>query len=478
MMSGNLCYTVYYNYTTYRQMSGLILVMGLRGTHAVHSRLLFPLLLTLLFCVSALVRSDMPTPPSEPQDSLRHSFDTILRRVAAIRHLEAVRPIKRAVRNRSQIRDQLRALLDAELPSDAWERERQAMHAWGVLPADFPLRTFVLDLLTEQAAGYYDPGHETFFIANWLPLELQRPIIAHELVHALQDQHYDLQRHFSPLQEHADLTLARQALLEGDAMAVMFAYMLQPLGMRLEQMPELESLLQTESTWLGGQFQVFEGAPAILKQQLLFPYIYGLRFVKTALSRHGWDALRDLYAHPPTSTEQVLHPEKYFTKTPDRPQPIALRLPERLQDAWRKRKRDVLGEFLLSVVLRQFLPEPEAKQSAAGWRGDRYELFVHQASERLALVCLTAWDNPAEAEEFFHSYAKLLQLKYAGWKLVSRQQPTDLLWQHGAFRVMLRRRAHMVQIIEQVPATLLPQLRHRLDEITDRETSRQDAEPW
>jgi hypothetical protein len=455
-------------------MSELILSLGPRGIHAVHSRPVLSLLLVLLLGVSVRARAGVPTPPSASHDVLLYSFDTILRRVAALRQLEPVRPIKRAVRNRAQIHARLRALLDTELSPDAWERERQAMHAWGLLPADFPLRTFVLDLLTEQAAGYYDPEHETFFIADWLPAELQKPIMAHELVHALQDQHYDLQRHFAPLQEHADLTLARQALLEGDAMAVMFAYILQPLGMRIEQMPDLERLLPAENTLLGEQFQVFARAPLILKQQLLFPYISGLRFVRTALSRHGWEALRDLYAHPPESTEQVLHPDKYFAETPDRPQPIALQLPERLQDTWLKRKRDVLGEFLLSVVLRQFLPEPEAKRSAAGWRGDRYELFVHQTSGRLVLVSLTAWDDATEAEEFFHSYAQLLRLKYAKWEFVPQQQPTALLWQHGAFRVMLRRRARMVQIVEQAPAPLLPQLRRRLDEVTDRETSRQD----
>lgn len=438
-----------------------------------HRRWSLTLLLAALLYASALAGADVPSSASEAP-RLLHSFDAVLQRVVALRGLEPTGPIKREVRSRQQIHAMIRALLDAELPPAAWDRERKAMHAWGLLPADFPLRTFVLDLLTEQAGGYYDPQQERFFIAEWLPVELQKPIIAHELVHALQDQHYDLERHFTPLQDHADLTLARQALLEGDAMAVMLAYMLQPLGTRLEDLPALEALLQADGAFLGNQFQVFERAPLVLKQQLLFPYVAGLRLVKTALARGGWTALERLYTQPPESTEQVLHPEKYFAETPDRPQPIALQLPDSLPGTWRKLKRDVLGEFLLSVILQQFLPATEATQSAAGWRGDRYELFEHQDSKRLLLVCLTAWDDTAEAEEFFHSYAKLLRAKYADWQVESPSSATDRRWQRGAFRVMLQRRAHVVRIIEGAPATLLPQLHLQLDEVTNRELSSQD----
>lgn len=438
-----------------------------------HRRWSLTLLLAALLYASALAGADVPSSASEAP-RLLHSFDAVLQRVVALRGLEPTGPIKREVRSRQQIHAMIRALLDAELPPAAWDRERKAMHAWGLLPADFPLRTFVLDLLTEQAGGYYDPQQERFFIAEWLPVELQKPIIAHELVHALQDQHYDLERHFTPLQDHADLTLARQALLEGDAMAVMLAYMLQPLGTRLEDLPALEALLQADGAFLGNQFQVFERAPLVLKQQLLFPYVAGLRLVKTALARGGWTALERLYTQPPESTEQVLHPEKYFAETPDRPQPIALQLPDSLPGTWRKLKRDVLGEFLLSVILQQFLPATEATQSAAGWRGDRYELFEHQDSKRLLLVCLTAWDDTAEAEEFFHSYAKLLRAKYADWQVESPSSATDRRWQRGAFRVMLQRRAHVVRIVEGAPATLLPQLRLQLDEVTNRELSSQD----
>ena len=135
------------------------------------------------------------------------------------------------MRNRQQIRTAMLALAQDALSPAEWEAERKAMVQWGLLTPDFRLKEFVLDLLTEQAAGYYDPKQRTFFIADWLPQLVQKPVMAHELVHALQDQHYDLQKNFDLVKDQADLSLARKALIEGDAMAVMLVYLLEPLGL-------------------------------------------------------------------------------------------------------------------------------------------------------------------------------------------------------------------------------------------------------
>jgi hypothetical protein len=401
----------------------------------------------------ALANASHPPP-------LLQVFDTVLHRVTTLRHLTPRRPIKRGIRNRQQIRTLLRDLLDDECSPEEWARERKAMYKWGLLSADFLLKAFVLDLLTEQAAGYYDPKRRTLFIADWLPDDIQQPIMAHELVHALQDQHYDLQRNFAPVKEHADLTLARKALVEGDALAVMLAYMLQPLRFHPDQLPSLGPSLQSAFPILDKQFQVYAQAPQVLRQQLLFPYLYGLTFIKAILTRMGWAGLQQVYHQPPVSTEQIIHPEKYLSETPDRPQDVPLHLPERLfQASWDKIKRDVLGEFLLSVILQQFLTEAEAKQSAAGWRGDRYELFEHRSSGRLLLVCVTVWDTPLDAEEFFRSYTKLLRVKYPDWSMLPRTDSTEHMWGRGPFRVVLRRHGQTVQIIEGVPASDLPRLR-------------------
>ena len=400
-----------------------------------------------------------------PTPALLDMFETVLQRVITVRQLAPKQAITRAIRSRQQMRALLREVLDDTLSPEEWVIEHKALHAWGLLDADFPLKAFVLDLLAEQAAGYYDPQRQTFFIADWLPPDLQQPILAHELVHALQDQHYDIRGNFAPVKQHADRTLAHKALLEGDALAVMLAYMLQPLGASLEQLPDLESVMPSGTAFLGEQFQLYERAPMVLQQQLLFPYLSGLTFIKAALMHAGWNGLQQVYQRPPVSTEQILHPEKYFAATPEHPHDVSLHLPERLlQGDWRKLKRDVLGEFLLSVVLRQFLPENEARQSAAGWHGDRYELFEHAASGRLLLVGVTVWDSDSDALEFFQSYTKLVQVKYADWQQLPATRAMEYIWQHGQFRVVLSQQGQEVQLLEGVPALYLPDLRTLLQE--------------
>jgi len=322
-------------------------------------------------------------------------------------------------------------------------------------------------LLTEQAAGYYDPKERTLFIADWLPDDIQKPVLAHELVHALQDQHYDLRRNFDMVKEHADLTLARQALVEGDAMMVMFAYVLQPLGLSMEQLPDMRSLVQMGASLLGDQFQHYAKAPLILRQQLLFPYVAGTTFVKAALAQGGWPRLARVYQHPPVSTEQILHPEKYFTAIPEVPKEVHLRLsPAVFQgSSWSKLKHDILGEFLLSVVLQQFLPEAEALKSAAGWDGDCYELFEQQGSGRLGLVAISAWDTLDDASKFVHSYHTLLAHKYPTWSFQSLPDQTGYMAQQDGFVVVLRQRQQHVHIIEGLPLEDMPRLLAALDQV-------------
>jgi hypothetical protein len=186
-----------------------------------------------------------------------------------------------------------------------------------------------------------------------------------------------------------------------------------------------------------------------------------------------------VYQHPPVSTEQIMHPEKYFAQPPELPSAVTLDVSEAALSApWKKLKRDVLGEFLLSVVLQQFLPEDEARQSAAGWRGDRYELFEHQDTGGLLLVCVTAWDTPEDASEFFQSYTKLLALKYPGWGMQSLAGQSGHVWQQEGpegpaptqsrqqRHLLLRQHERLVHIVEGALTEDIPRLRALLEQVT------------
>ena len=435
------------------------------------SSLPLPRLFFLSLVLGGLLLSLSPIPsPSAnsapPKHALLTMWDEVLAQVAKLRQLYPKRAIRHEVHDRSHIRMALRELMQNTLTPTEWEAERKALVKWGLLTKDFPLRPFVLALLTEQVAGYYDPQRHTFFIADWLPEALQKPVLIHELVHALQDQYYQLQRNFGYVKGHADLTLAHRALVEGDALAVMLAYMLQPFGLRLADLPSLDALFQQPSSSLLPFGQRYAQAPLVIREQLLFPYTYGVAFVQSALARGGWTYMDQVYRHPPTSTEQILHHEKYFSPRPELPGTVVLNVPETLfRGAWRKQKHDVLGEFLLRVILRQFLPAAEAQQSAAGWHGDRYELFERRSSQDLALISIIAWDTRADATEFTLSYKKLLTRKYPDWTM-SPEGKGAYLWQRGPTRVLLSQEGRLVHIVEGVYATDLPRLRQLLAQVT------------
>jgi hypothetical protein len=167
------------------------------------------------------------------------------------------------------------------------------------------------------------------------------------------------------------------------------------------------------------------------------------------------------------SAQQIMHPEKYFAEPPLLPSEVTLYIPDGMLSAsWHKLKRDVLGEFFLSVILQQFLPEEEARQSAAGWRGDRYEVFEQHDSGRLLLVGVTAWDTPAAATAFFQSYHKLLALKYPGWTMQTLEDHSGHLWQQDQTHLVLRQHEHFVHIVEGALAEDLPRLRVLLEQVT------------
>ena len=190
------------------------------------------------------------------------------------------------------------------------EAERKSMAAWGVLPPDYDLRRLFLDLLEEQVSAYYDPRGKVMVVGDWLPPEQQRAALMHELVHALQDREIPLDSFVAPDPGHGDRLLARQALIEGVAVALSFDLMLKPQGMDISRLADLSMAQGQIVTSAGGP--VIAKAPKFLRDLLLFPYVEGLGFAYQFRKRHPWSDVSAVYRDPPRSTTQILHPEKYL----------------------------------------------------------------------------------------------------------------------------------------------------------------------
>lgn len=375
----------------------------------------------------------------EAPESLVAAARAVTREVAALRELPLRRPVEFRVSDRSTIRSFAREALAREMPPEQWESYERLLAHTGLIPADLDLQDLVLALYVEQIAGYYDPEEDTFFLADWIPQLLQRAVVAHEVTHALQDQHFDLDRWLAELPPTEDAALARAAVAEGDAMAAMLAYLLVPAGLRLEELPPIGTLLERSAGSIAAAYPTFEEAPQALQRLLLFPYVQGTDFVRSTLRSGGWEAVDRLYRDPPSSTEQILHPERYQRRdSPTEVEPPEASGERLLSGSW--------GEFGVSLVLGSDLDEATAREAAIGWDGDRY-VFTRPASGELAYAWTTVWDSEARARAFADAYAQAVVRRFSGSARIATGKDTFAFERPGR-RVRVRREGLRVEILD------------------------------
>ncbi len=415
--------------------------------------------LALLLSVGALLAPGRAQQPSS--SSLQTFVGPFFGQLATLRGLPAPGPPPPVVmRCRGEIRRYAEQELNRKYPAARVEAERKAMVAWGLIPADFDLRGVLIDLLQEQAAAYYDPVGKTMALADWLTPEEQQAALLHELVHALQDRQILLDQFLAPAAGKGDQMLARQALIEGEAVAVSLELLLQPQGLDLARIPDLSGLQQLANTFSAGP--VFARAPKFLQHLLLFPYLHGLAFVHQFRLRHPWSAFGQLYRDSPRSTTQILHPEKFFTHRED---PLLITLPDLraiLAPAWHRVTEDELGEWSLGEVLGTFLDQTASRRLATGWRGDRYQIWADDRG-RLALIYRVRWEAEEPAEALALAYAGLLEKKHPTFAAKGVKGPGSLRsWQDGPQAFLVERRGPEVLVLERVPAAAAAPIRQAL----------------
>jgi hypothetical protein len=334
--------------------------------------------------------------------------DEVLTQMSQITGLTLRTPVKKTLRSR----DEIRAYVISEMNEDKEPAERYASarsaEVFGLLPKGFDIDTFMVDLLTEQIAGLYDPKAHEFYIADWIPLADQKMVMAHELTHALEDQHFQIEAWVKAAKPNDDGELAREAVLEGSAMAAMIDYLLNESGRSLKDLPDIDPSVLVGD--MGGT-PALKKAPPFLKDALVFPYFAGLTFSADLLKDNGWKQLSAVFSKPPLSTQQIMHPALYHSgKTPSTENlPDVSKL---LGPDWNKLEENVMGEFGWKEVLKQFLGEDRGKSLAAAWDGDRYVVYENKRTKSLVLVSLLRLNNAAGAARFFGQYSEALEKKY------------------------------------------------------------------
>jgi hypothetical protein len=369
----------------------------------------------------------------------------VLKETSEIRELSILKAVKSGAQSRADIERMVIKNLDSETTPTEMHAAEVLLKTLGLAPKDFAYRAFLIKLLTEQVAGYYDPKAQQFYLADWIELEGQKPVMAHELTHALQDQHFNLKRFEKWPKGDSDAELAAHALIEGDATLAMTLYMTKN---PLVALAFIKSLGAQEVS-----SEQFKQAPRALRESLLFPYEEGSAWATQLYKRGGWDMVSRAFAKLPQSSEQILHAEKYFSYE----LPQKLTLPDFrnvLGPAWKRIDYDVNGEWGCYLVLDEFLNDTaESKQAAAGWGGDRYALYETGKSDETFFTQLTAWDTPRDAREFFDAYARRTSKRYPetnGFKTTDDRME----WRTDKGAVAVELRGSRVAIVEGVPASV------------------------
>jgi hypothetical protein len=395
--------------------------------------------------------------------------DAIAAEIGALRGLAPRQPIRRDVMEVGALRERLVARFAEEYTPEQIAAEQLALERWGLVPPGVRIHEVLLDVLSEQIAGFYDPKDGTLYIAArpgdasdeseaWADM-----LMAHEIVHALQDQHFDLRRLTDLPRTEGDALLARQALVEGDGVVAMIELSLARQGVAPPWgMADAVTMLMRTMEVGDGEAGQLARAPLVVRDLLMFPYARGMRFVAALRARHPWKRVDEVFRQPPASTEQILHPELYLAG--EAPHQVTAATPAALS-GWRTLEETVWGEAGWSVILRQHGVDPErAATAAAGWGGDRAVVYgrgdapvAGRAARHAVAIGLTSWDTDLDALEFEEAAVLALDRLVTGTIIEERRGRT--VWLGADARVSLVERVDdRVLVVVGAPLATLPTL--------------------
>jgi len=323
-----------------------------------------------------------------------------------IRELEFQQKVDYQVIDRSSIREVINARINEEFPPGKLEKVSIAYAKLGLIEEGLNLREAILGLYSEQIAAFYDQKKRKLYSIKGLPFSkaFQKVLMVHELTHALQDQNFDLSTLPLESKDNDDRALAALSLVEGDATLAFTQYA------RDEASLGLKDILSATAASQKGLIE----APYVIRKNLMFPYMEGVKFVTRLYSKGGWEMVNKAYKDQPQSTEQIMHPDKYI-KERDDPVPIVLPdLSSLAKKKWELLEDNVLGELNTKILFTQFLGSIRAMKPSRGWGGDRFRVYRVEGGEAMILVWGTAWDTEKDREEFVSRYLQAMKKKYKG----------------------------------------------------------------
>ena len=365
--------------------------------------------------------------PKEAKELFR-SVDEILQFASEDTGLPIEHKVKRRLTKRDEVQSYIEKSMKDDKDAKRLERSSAVLKKFGLIPRDFDLSKFLVAMLREQVAGYYDAKTKTVNLLNWVDAEQQKPVLAHELTHALQDQSFGIEKWMKGSTENADNkkndpspadivtdeeSSARQAVIEGQAMVVLMDYSLAPTGKTMLTAPQIVEALKQGMLVGTADSPAFRDAPIFLKEELTFPYRFGLDFTAALLQAGGKElAYAGAFKDPPKTTREIMEPQTYMAH--EKLEPLKLIDMEKDFKDYDPFDIGAMGEFDVDVLVEQYAGRNEADAIYPEWRGGYYFAGKPKGdkSAPIGVLYISRWSSPAKAAEFAAVYAKSLAARY------------------------------------------------------------------
>jgi hypothetical protein len=376
-------------------------------------------------------------------DKLCAEVQEIAREVTSVSGM----PLKHAVPcgyiTKEKVNDFLKKRVKEVAKPEDLRAEELTLKKFGLVPPDFNLAQNTVDLLTEQAAAFYDYDKKKLFITDSTGSDTQEPVLAHELAHALADQSFNLGRYIHQGRKSDDGSSARLAVMEGQATWLMSEMVARRMGQSLKTSPGLVNTMSSMAEG-GGQYPVFDSSPLYLRMTLVFPYTKGMLFQNAVYDRDGKEGFAEVFRNPPISTQQILHPDKYFAGV----KPTQPELPKvDLGKGYKGLVGGTLGELDQQLMSEQYSGKERAAELSPSWRGCTFALVENRAKKRVVLLYSVEWATEDAAREYFTVYRHQMEKK---WKqmTVDREAADAIDGSGDDGRFELRRSGAIVTSVE------------------------------
>jgi hypothetical protein len=362
-------------------------------------------------------------------------------------------PVKKKVPSEILSKNKFQRYLSLHIKDGSHDKETRAeelaLKMFGLVPQDFNLARETEDLLGEQAAAFYDYKKKRLYIIDSTPEgEEQQMALVHELAHALADQQHSLGKYLNQGSPDSDETAAREAVMEGQATWLTWAYEAKRAGGKGEVPLKLLDQLTREHDD-NTAYPVLDKTPLYMRESLLFPYNAGARFQDAVYRKIGRDAFEAVFARGPRSTQQILHPTAYFDKkVPAAIEPLSLdKFTGKRAGQFHAVIEGAVGEFDHAVLLRQYIGEREGAEVARHWRAGWFRLYEHKKDSYPVLSYISEWDSPQAAQTYFGLYQRVLKGKWKKMEVMSASD-TEVSGSGDSGRFTVRISGATVQSIE------------------------------